>query len=137
MLQWKQFRPGRRRASRWALVAALALCAGPAAAQLMPMMRNPAWPGLSSDDIDRMHAAELRLFEGHSIGTIERWRNPDTGNAGEVELVREYEAKGLPCRSLSYIVRFAENARAQGHYALNWCRLPSGDWKIVTSEPPA
>ena len=118
-------------------MAGLALCAVPAAAQLTPMLRNPAWPGLSGDDMARMHAAEVRLFEGHSIGNIERWRNPDTGNAGEVALVREYEAKGLPCRSLSYIIRFAENERAQGHYALNWCRLQSGEWKIVNTEPPA
>src|SRR5262249_9108158 len=32
----------------------------------------------AQDDIDRMEAAAARLYEGRSIGTIERWRNPDT-----------------------------------------------------------
>ena len=45
------------------------------------------WPGLSQDDVDRMQAAAARLYEGRSIGTVERWRNPDSKDAGEVKLV--------------------------------------------------
>ena len=36
-----------------------------------------AWPGLTQDSLDRMNAAAARLYEGRSIGTVERWRNPE------------------------------------------------------------
>ncbi len=137
MLILKRIRPGR--APGLSLAAGLALCAVlPAAAQVTPLPLMPVdrtWPGVTSDDLDRLHAAEARLYEGRSIGTIERWRNPDTGTAGEVKLERRYEAKGTPCRSLSYTVRFA-NVKAPNHYALNWCRVPSGDWKVVSEGLP-
>jgi surface antigen len=119
------------------IAVALTLCAVPAIAQLTPLLTDRDWSGLTADDINRVHIAELRLFEGRSIGTIERWRNPDTGNAGEIELVRKYDAKGLPCRRVNYAIRFAEEATALKHYVLNWCRQPSGDWKIVPDGPPA
>jgi hypothetical protein len=45
-----------------------------------------SWPGLTQDDIERMNAAGARLYEGRSIGTVERWRSPDSKDAGEVKL---------------------------------------------------
>jgi surface antigen len=119
------------------VVAGLTLGAVPAGAQLLPLLAERAWPGLRADDFERMHAAENRLFEGRSIGTVERWRNPDTSNAGKVELLRKYDVKGTPCRRVSYTIRFAQNVAAQHHYVLNWCRQESGDWKIVSDGPRA
>ena len=55
-----------------------------------------AWPGLPQDDLERMEAAAARLYEGRSIGTIERWRSPDTKNAGEVKLLRSFDSHGMP-----------------------------------------
>lgn len=136
MSRWKQIRPRWGHASGLTLVAGLALCAVPAAAQLVPLLQGRAWPGLSAEDVNRLHTAELRLFEDRSIGSIERWRNPDTGNAGKVELVRKYEAKGIPCRGVRYTLRFTEKATTPDNYVLNWCRQQSGDWKIVPSGPP-
>ena len=109
----------------------LALYANSAVAQFVPLTMDRQWPGLSGDDLDRMHAAEMRLYEGRSIGSVERWRNPDTGNAGEVSLSRENQLNGVPCRQLNYTIRFAKHSTAQDRYALSWCRQPSGEWKIV------
>ncbi len=78
-----------------------------------------------------MHAAAARLYEGRSIGTVERWFNPDTKNAGEVKLIRSFTAYGMSCRELSYIVRFQTVRNNPSHYQVNWCQIQSGDWKIV------
>jgi len=122
------------------LLLALTLCAlSPAAsAQLVPWIQPSTWPGLTADDMDRMHAAESRLYEGRSIGTIERWRNPDTNNAGAIKLVQRFELKGMPCRALDYTIRFARETTAPAHYAVSWCQVKSGgEWKMVDVKPRA
>ncbi len=95
-----------------------------------------AWPGLSADDFARMHEAAARLYEGRSIGTIERWRSPDSKNAGEVKLLSKFTAYHMPCRKLDYIVRFDTVRDRPSHYVVNWCKFPEGDWKIVELVAP-
>lgn len=98
---------------------------------LMPLMGNVFWPGLSQDDLERMGAAAARLYEGGSIGTVERWRSPDSNNAGEVKLLRSFTSSDMPCRTLQYTVRFAKVGHKLSQYVVNWCKIPSGEWKIV------
>lgn len=129
-------RPFARRLRNCAFSLATALLLGSFAnaafAQLvMPLMGNVFWPGLSQDDLDRMSAAGARLYEGGSIGTVERWRNPDSNNAGEVKLIRSFESQGMPCRTLDYTVRFSSARTKLSRYVINWCKIPSGEWKIV------
>jgi surface antigen len=94
------------------------------------------WPGLTQDDIDRMHAAAARLYEGRSIGSVERWRSPSSGDAGEVTLVRSFDAAGMPCRTIDYKVRHAAMTTQLRLYVVTWCRVQEGDWKIVEIPPP-
>lgn len=94
------------------------------------------WPGLPQDDLDRMGAASARLYEGRSIGTVERWRNPDTQDAGEVKLIRDFDTHGMPCRTLDYTIRFNEHRDRPDHYVLTWCRISEGTWKIVEVPGP-
>ncbi|MEJ0018956.1 MAG: hypothetical protein WDN25_20825 [Acetobacteraceae bacterium] len=115
--------------------ALLAVAAGAAEAQL-PLPSGLAWPGLTQDNLDRMHAAAARLYEGRSIGTVERWRNPTTNDAGEVTLVRSFDAHGMPCRTLDYTIRFETARNSPTHYLINWCRIQGGEWKIVELVPP-
>jgi hypothetical protein len=109
-----------------------------ASAQPIPVPTLPlvAWPGLSQDDVDRMHAAAARLYEGRSIGTVERWRSPDSKIAGEVKLVRSFETHGMPCRTIDYTVRFQPGSDALNHYVANWCRVAGDAWKIVELARP-
>ena len=118
----------------FALAAVALLCVTVAtsyAQPLMPLRGNVFWPGLTQDDLDRMGSAGERLYEGASIGTVERWRSPDSKNAGEVKLTRSFESQGMPCRTLDYTVRFASSATRLSRYVVNWCKIPSGEWKIV------
>jgi surface antigen len=95
-----------------------------------------AWPGLTQDDLNRMHAAAARLYEGRSIGTVERWRSPESQDAGEVKLVRSFTAKGMPCREIDYVIRFQTERNSPDHYVVNWCKLDDGEWKIVVIPAP-
>jgi surface antigen len=95
-----------------------------------------AWPGLPQDDVDRMHSAAARLYEGRSIGTVERWRNPDSKDAGEVKLIRSFESHGMPCRTIDYTIRFQSRRDSPDHYVLNWCRVEEGSWKLVELARP-
>ncbi len=106
-------------------------------AQLPPLMTNEvAWPGLTRDDSDRMHAAGARLYEGRSIGTVERWRSPESKDAGEVKLVRSFNTHGMPCRTLDYTIRFESVRDKPTHYVINWCKVEGGEWKIVEVPAP-
>jgi surface antigen len=128
--------PFLRSARRRALAAALALSIPVSIASAAPPFPGLPWSGLSRDDLDRMHAAAARLYEGRSIGTVERWRNPDSNDAGEVKLRRQFEAKGMPCSQIEYTVRLAETQELR-RYVLSWCKLSTGDWKIVDVNPPS
>jgi surface antigen len=125
----------RRRVS--SLIVGLFVLSTPGLAVAQTLINSDvAWPGLSHDDIDRMHAAASRLYEGRSIGTIERWRSPDSKNAGEVKLVRSFDAYQMPCRRLDYTIRFDSVRDRPSHYVVNWCKIPEGDWKIVELVAP-
>jgi len=90
-----------------------------------------AWPGLSQDDVERMYAAAARLYEGRSIGTVERWRSPDSSDAGEVKLTRSFEANGMPCRTLDFTVRIEVKRNSPRHFVSTWCKVADVGWKIV------
>ncbi len=112
------------------------LLIAPAAGAEIGLLPIPAWPGLPGDDLDRMNAAAARLYEGQSIGTVERWRSPDSKNAGEVKLTHSFNSHGMPCRTLDYTIRFNEQRDRPDHYVLNWCKLSDGTWKIVEVPTP-
>jgi surface antigen len=105
-------------------------------AQLPVVTGDVAWPGLTQDDLDRMHAAGARLYEGRSIGTVERWRSPDSKDAGEVKLIRSFDARGMPCRTLDYTIRFETERNSPNRYVINWCKVQGDGWKIVELPKP-
>jgi surface antigen len=125
----------RKRAFRLTVGLLASTVTGPLFAQTL-LNSVVAWPGLTPDDIQRMEAAAARLYEGRSIGTVERWRNPDTKNAGEVTLTRSFNIDRMPCRTVDYKFRFDSVRHLPTHYLINWCRVPDGGWRIVEVAPP-
>jgi hypothetical protein len=120
----------RKRASGVATI--LLLCTVDASLAQTPLITGDlAWPGLTQDDLARMHAAGARLYEGRSIGTVERWRSPDSKDAGEVKLMRSFETRGMQCRTLDYTIRFDSARSSPNRYVINWCKVQGDEWKIV------
>jgi hypothetical protein len=124
----------RIRLSAAALIAVFSLTSRVALTQPFPLP-TPApafpFPGVPPGDADRIQAAAARLREGRSIGTVERWRNPDTKDAGEVELLRRFDHDGMPCRTIRYTIRYKSQPDRLNRSVVNWCRVLDGTWKIV------
>jgi surface antigen len=117
--------------------AGILLTLAPHVSTAQPVMSYAlSWPGLTQDDIDRMNAAGARLYEGRSIGTVERWRSPDSKDAGEVKLIRSFNTHGMPCRTLDHTIRFETQRDSPSHYIINWCKIPDDGWKLVEVAPP-
>jgi surface antigen len=131
-----------RAAALGAIAAAALLTAaavpGPARAQFNPLVQRPADSGgLNKDDIERLNRATERLYTGRSIGTVERWRNPDTGNSGSGKLLKSFKSRGMDCRQMRYRVKLRDSQREPAAYVTNWCRTESGEWKLLEPAPPA
>ena len=133
MVQSSGFTPCNRSAA--ALLVMLAASIGgparPAAGQEPLTPLGVPWAGLNTDDIARMNAAAARLYGGHAVGMVERWRNPDTMNAGSVILQQRYKAEGLPCLRMEYTIRFHNAKQQPTHYAVSWCKVPGDQWKMA------
>ena len=87
--------------------------------------------GKSLDHADRLamaHAEQQALEHGRS-GSGKTWRNPDTGNSGEIVPEPAYQlADGTYCRE------FVETVTIAGEKQIAYgtaCRMPDGTWKQV------
>ena len=89
------------------------------------------FPGAPPEDVERMHAAAARLYEGRSIGIVEQWHSAETQDAGDVQLIRNFSAKGMPCRTIRYTIRHADDPKRLHQYVVNWCHVSGDTWKIV------
>lgn len=84
--------------------------------------------GRSLDQQDQRRAlnAEYQALEYGRVGSPVVWRNPDSGNYGEVLPTRTYQNNSLQCREYShtiYIDGRPETARGTA------CRQPDGTWR--------
>lgn len=114
-----------------AMPAALALDAGPAAAQISPFGRGPNVQRLTNADRQMLWQTATDLNEAPSArpGDSRSWHNPQSGNSGEVTLDRVFRSDGMPCHALRYAI--TRRASAPQTYNLTWCRTDAGEWKIA------
>jgi hypothetical protein len=112
--------------------------AGAFAVAGLPPLSFPVAPGgtpaLTEDDVVRMQAAVARLNEGRSIGLVERWRSEESHDAGEIILVRKFTARGMPCHTIRYVIRYQSQPASPRRLQLNWCQVAAKGWKIVELE---
>ncbi len=110
-----------------------------ASAENLPKILPEGVPALDDESLERLHAATARLYDGRSIGNVERWRNPDTGDAGSVKLLGKSTLKGMPCRRMAYMIQPKHASTSPEHmqnYVMTWCKTASGDWKIAENARP-
>ena len=87
---------------------------------------------LTQSDIDLMNAASRKLLPetGAAVGTVETWSNPDSGTAGSVQLVGNFEHKNLPCQRLQHDIKIAK-VGDPFRYIIDRCQIASGEWKLL------
>ena len=87
--------------------------------------------GKSLDRADRlaMERTAQGALEKNRSGTTSTWRNPDSGNQGEITPTKTYQtASGQYCREYQQTVVI--DGRSQRAYG-KACREPDGSWRIV------
>jgi hypothetical protein len=45
--------------------------------------------------------------------------------------VRSFIARGMPCHTIRYVIRYQTQPASPARLQLNWCQLTNGGWKIV------
>jgi surface antigen len=104
----------------------------PASAQLIA---NPMGTGLpetlTREDIAAATTASAKIYtpDAPTVGAVERWSNPKTGNSGTVTLVRVFERNGMPCREIVHHLKLAREGEQTYHF--NRCRVANGEWKLL------
>ena len=86
--------------------------------------------GRSLDRADRIYASRAvnHSLEHKSSGDATVWRNPDSGNAGEVTPTRTYQTPvGRYCREYQHTVTVGGKSETAYGTA---CRQPDGSWEI-------
>jgi hypothetical protein len=109
----------------------------PAPAQLMI---GPAWESnitLTQGDLDLIHRTVDAEIHGKPVGATASWRNPETGNAGTIKLLRKFRKGSLHCEQVPYTLTTTKKAVEPEHYVFNSCLTPEG-WKIArdSDQPP-
>ena len=97
-------------------------------AQLNPFRSGRQSQGLTKADVSLLSATAGQLNETSPlhVGDKKSWTNPDSGDSGDVRVMRIFNAGG--CHTLRYDLVF--KARAAGStYTVNWCRTDAG-WKV-------
>jgi surface antigen len=116
-----------------ALAVSFAATAMPASAQLL-LSPEAFTNNLTPGDLEQINAAAMRLST-KPAGSVEQWRNPQSGNAGSINLLRSFKAGGMPCLDLRYTIHF-DRSDEQHRYHLNWCKTAAGEWKMIEGETP-
>lgn len=83
--------------------------------------------GITAEDIEFAQAAAREGMDGQPVGTVIGWKNPTTGAAGSVELIRLYERDGMGCREVMH--QFHTPGEGEGEFLSRICLTADG-WKF-------
>lgn len=70
-----------------------------------------------------------RVFDSGKPGEAQDRRNPATGNFGSVPVIKDFTRQDSACRRVE---TFAQTKQARNRARWNFCKQPSGKWKVVT-----
>jgi surface antigen len=118
------------------LIASIILSAGyarSANAQMLNPFGGYNGPTLGKDDyiVARNAVATLLNEAPPAVGRYEHWKNPTSGNHGKFTIVSIFTSKGLPCRKVSAEIIYSKAGSSPRSFALDACKLPSGEWKTT------
>ncbi|MFO1205899.1 MAG: RT0821/Lpp0805 family surface protein [Burkholderiales bacterium] len=64
-------------------------------------------------------------------GLTKEWKNPATGNFGSVRVIKDFTRQESECRRVE---TFAQTKQSRNRARWNFCKQPSGEWKVVAPE---
>ncbi|HTV44215.1 MAG TPA: hypothetical protein VMF05_02770 [Stellaceae bacterium] len=85
---------------------------------------------LTKHDLALIRQTVDQKVHDHPIGTTASWSNGESGNYGNIRLLKEYTSGGLRCETVEYTLATKRMAVHPEHYTLNSCRQPDGTWRI-------
>lgn len=88
---------------------------------------------LNRNDLDVMSEVASGLLRGEHIpdGTSVAWKNGADGRSGTITLLKTFTQNDMACKTLRYRVPVTSAAKFR-NYDLNWCKIPDGEWKVVS-----
>ena len=100
-------------------------------AQTNPFRSSRIGSGLTDEDRAAIAAAGRQLYAQPTVadGASDHWSNPKSGNGGTITVLQSFEKSGMACRKVRYDIRLAKRSGPRS-YTLDWCKTPSGAWKI-------
>lgn len=108
---------------------ALPLCfaAGSASAAGLANPFPAAAENLSADEITQISAAFEQALAAAKPGTVVVWKSTESGRAGQVKVLRGWDAQAGHCVELEQ--RFSKGDK--GIYQVPFCQGQDGSWKMT------
>jgi surface antigen len=70
-------------------------------------------------------------LDSAKAGQTNEWRNPATGNFGSVKVIRDFNRQGNACRRVE---TFAQTKQTKNRARWDFCKQPSGEWKVDATQ---
>jgi surface antigen len=117
------------------LVGSLAIASSHTArAQMISPFGPYRGPALGEQDYKlAREALETLLNEKpQTVGNHDTWNNSASGNHGKFTILEVFTSQKMPCRKVNADISYRRSESTRS-FMLNFCRLPSGEWKSVAS----
>ena len=81
---------------------------------------------LTQGDIELMKQAAREQMQDQPVGTINMWKNPESGNAGAAKLLRRFHLEERECMENRHYLLF--KSKEQQVYDFVICREEGSEW---------
>ena len=90
-------------------------------------------PTLGKEDYKLADEAVEKLLNEKrpTVGAYDTWSNSASGNHGKFTVLEIFTSKGMSCRKINESISYRKAGSAQRSFTLDFCKLPSGEWKTV------
>lgn len=88
------------------------------------------FPPLGESDFDKFNEAARRNLDHDSVGVLNSWENPQSGNSGTVQFILRYRSEGNECRKIWHVLMLS--AEAEQVWEVNACKNKDG-WYLAQS----
>lgn len=113
-----------------AVMLTLSASMGSATAQMRYL--QPEKFSLNREDAQYQRSAALGLLntDPPQIGQTSEWKNPRSGAHGTVTMLQASQKRGLPCRTMRYVVDASRVAEPMD-LTVTLCKTSTGTWKAL------